>query len=256
MTEEEYRSAEGVNKSTLWFMQKSPAHYKYYCDHEREDTPALKLGRAIHAAVLTPTAFKHEYAILPDGIDRRTKAGKETYAAFEASSSGKEILSSDDGEQIHCIVKAIKRTREACELLNRTIREKPLFWKDEETELVCKCRVDAFSPKRGIMIDLKTTTDAETKAFTREAMKYGYHVQAAHYAAGFYSLYGHYPEWYFIAVEKSPPYAVNVLRADCSFIDYGALIRMELLQKLKECMGTGSFPGYGKNDMYLPNWEG
>lgn len=255
MTDAEYRAAKGVNKSTLWNMRKSPAHYKYYLENEREDTAAFKMGRAIHAAVLTPAAFRRGYAILPDGIDRRTKAGKEAFAEFEAESSGKEILSHDEGEQVAAIAKAVRGTPEVREILRQTIREKPLFWTDDETGLVCKCKADAISPKRDIMVDLKTTTDAETAAFTREALRYGYDVQAAHYAAGFLSTYGIYPEWYFIAVEKSPPYAVNVLRADGAFMDHGALIRMELLQKVKECQESGSFPGYGMNDMYLPAWE-
>ena len=42
MTEKEYRSAEGVNKSTLWNLRRSPAHYKYFLDHPQEDTAAFR----------------------------------------------------------------------------------------------------------------------------------------------------------------------------------------------------------------------
>ena len=76
MTEAEYRAADGINKSTLWEMRKSPAHYKYLLDHPAEDTAALHFGRALHSAVLTPTAYKRDFRIAPD-VDKRTKAGRE-----------------------------------------------------------------------------------------------------------------------------------------------------------------------------------
>ena len=47
MTEQEYRRAEGVNKSSLWNLMRSPAHYKYYLENQREDTQAYKFGRAV-----------------------------------------------------------------------------------------------------------------------------------------------------------------------------------------------------------------
>ena len=50
MTEQEYRQAEGVNKSTLWELRKSPAHYQYILTHQREDTPALRIGSPFRCA--------------------------------------------------------------------------------------------------------------------------------------------------------------------------------------------------------------
>ena len=102
MTEQEYRSAPGVNKSTLWNLRKSPAHYKFYLDNPPEDTTAMRIGRAVHAAILTPTAYKRDFVTLPAGIDRRTKAGKEEYAAFIEASAGKEILTEDCQQILSC----------------------------------------------------------------------------------------------------------------------------------------------------------
>ena len=72
----DYNSVDAVNKSTLWEMRKSPLHYWHLMhDTPREDTAAMKFGRAAHAAILTPAAYKKDFAIMPN-IDRRTKAGK------------------------------------------------------------------------------------------------------------------------------------------------------------------------------------
>ena len=252
MTEKEYRAAEGINKSTLWEIRKSPAHYRYLLSHQREDTAALKMGRAIHAAVLTPTAYKREWIIIPEGIDRRTKAGREEYEQFLKLAEGKETISTQDAQIVKAIASAIRKNKSAHDLLKGTRRERPIFWEDDEGNK-CKCRIDAMKP--GIIIDLKTTTDASTEAFTREAFKYGYDVQAAHYIEGYQAANGgKTPVWYFIAVEKAEPYAVNILKAGTDFIDHGAVTRRKLIQLLRKCQEADSFPDYGINEIIMPKW--
>lgn len=252
MTEMEYRQAEGVNKSTLWNLRKSPSHYKYYLENPEPDTAAYKFGRAVHAAILTPTAFKRDYAVLPEGIDRRTKAGKEEYQRFVDSADGKEIITAADAEIIKNMVKAFRKNKDAAALLKGTKREKPLFWTDSNG-VKCKCRVDAYKP--GIMIDLKTAADAETDIFTRESLRYGYDVQAAHYIDGYTNkVSSSIPEWYFIVIEKSEPYAINILKADAGFIDHGFIIRQQLIERLMKCRAEKAYPDYGMNDLILPAW--
>ena len=252
MTEQEYRSADGVNKSTLWNLRRSPAHYKYFLENPREDTAAYKFGRAVHAAILTPAAYKRDYVVIPEGIDRRTKSGKEEYQAFIEAAAGKEILTTEDADSIKSIVKAFKANRDAVTLLKGTKRERPIFWTDDNG-VKCKCRVDAF--RDGLMIDLKTAADAETETFSREALRYGYDVQAAHYIDGYQHKHSAVmPDWYFIVIEKTEPYAINILKADIGFIDHGIILRQQLIEKLIACQEQDSFPGYGTNDLCLPAW--
>ena len=252
MTEQEYRQAEGLNKSTLWNLMKSPAHYQYYLTHQREDTAAYKFGRAVHAAILTPTAYKRDFVIVPEGIDRRTKAGKEEYSAFIEAAAGKEIISAEDAETVRAIVAAFKKNKDAAALLKGTKREKPIFWTDDNG-IKCKCRIDAY--KAGAVIDLKTAADAATDTFSKEALRYGYDVQAAHYL----DAYQHKesairPEWYFIVIEKAEPYAINILKADIGFLDYGYIRRQELIEKLMACQDQKAYPDYGINELCLPAW--
>lgn len=249
MTEHEYRQAEGVNKSTLWILRESAARYKYCLDNPPEDTAAFRFGRAVHAAILTPSAYKRDFVVAPE-INRRTNAGKEEYAAFLESAAGKEIISAEEAETVSAIVKTFRKNPEAMQLLKGTKREKPIFW-TSDSGIKCKCRIDAF--KAGIMLDIKTAQCAETDCFTKESIRYGYHVQAAHYIDAYYkTVSSKTPEWYFIVIEKTPPYAMNILKADPGFLDYGFIIREELLSKLKKCRETGIYPDYGKNDLCLP----
>ena len=252
MTEQEYRAAGGINKSTLWEMRKSPAHYKYLLEHPTEDTAALHFGRALHSAVLTPTAFKRDFRKAPD-VDKRTKAGRETYTAWKASlPDGVEEISTEDAQTIKDMVKAIRGNAVAMKLLKGTRREKPLFWTDSGTGLLCKCRIDALSSSTAV--DLKTTTDASSRAFQRDALKYGYHLQAAHYLNGIEAVTGNKPDWYFIAVEKSAPYAVHVFKATDQFIEYGDYMRDELLEAVKRCTESGEWSGYAADNLDAPEW--
>lgn len=252
MTEQEYRAAEGVNKSTLWELRKSPAHYKYLLEHPTEDTQALRFGRALHAALLTPTAFKRDYVAAP-AFDRRTKAGKAAYEEWrQGLGEGVTIMDAEELGTIKQMVKAYKATPEARALLRKSRREVPLFWRDREVGLPCKCRVDAITPET--IIDVKTTMDGTTDAFRRDAMRYGYHVQAAHYLNGVETLTGRQPEWYFLIMEKKAPYGVHLLKASESFIELGAFERTRLLEQLKECMDTDTWPSYQTGELDPPEW--
>lgn len=260
MTEQEYRSYFGVNKSTLWEIRKSPKHYKWLLEHPGEDTPALRIGRAIHMAVLQPEEFCEHYVIIPEGIDRRTKAGREEWSAFvemHLKEPDREMLTAEENAEIVAIANAAREEHRA--LLDGCETEVPLFWDDPRTGIRCKCRVDAMKETKDafIVIDLKTTSDAEIGAFTRGAVKYGYHVQAAHYINGVVANglnHGKPIVWYFLAVEKKEPYVTNLIRADDGLIDEGQFRLMGLMDRLDKCLTENKWPGYGETVMTMPAW--
>ena len=257
MSEPEYRSTAAINKSTLWQLKKSPAHYKWTLEHPSPDTPALCFGRACHMAILQPNEFKEHYVLAPD-FDRRTKAGKEAFQAFMDANGGREILSVQDYEDIQGMSNAILNVPETAGMLEPSDHEVPLFWVDDTTGLLCKCRLDAVerTGKLSYTIrDLKTATDASTATFLKEALRYGYDVQAAHYIRGLKALTGATKvDWEFVVVEKKPPYGVNVVRVGDDFIDRGTWQLIDLMDRLKECVDLDSWPSYGANDLILPDW--
>jgi len=96
---EQYFAEDRINNSGLKLIARTPAHFKYYQEHQREKTPTpqMMLGTAVHCAVLEPATFHDRYAIAPQ-CDKRTKEGKAIWADLE--SSNKLILSASDFELV------------------------------------------------------------------------------------------------------------------------------------------------------------
>lgn len=252
MTVDEYNRLPYVNKSTLWEMRKSPLHYWHLIhDTPKEDTPAMKFGRAVHSFILTPDVFHDEYIVAPK-CDRRTKEGKAIWDKL--MECGKEIISAEDHETISAMQREVMKTNAF--IWDPSIKketEVPLFWKDDETGVLCKGRLDAITPD--YVIDYKTTTDASTAAFKREAFRFGYDLQAAMYMEAARANHYNPKGFIFIAQEKDPPYMVNILHASDAFLDRGAWIMRDLLTKYKECKEKNEWPGYGENELILNEWE-
>ena len=179
MTEQEYRKHPAISRSELFKISESPEKFKYYREHPEDPTPALVFGQLFHAMALTPETVWEQFAVMPN-VDRRTKAGKEAFAEFEASADGKTIVSVDMVEQATDMCEALNKNEFVKKLLKGE-KEKPFFWVDEMTGEECKCRVDCLSEvgENLIIVDLKSTDNAETEAFMRSAIKYGYDLQSA-----------------------------------------------------------------------------
>lgn len=255
----EYRSREGVSSTDLKKMLKSPLHYKYYKENPQEDTPSLLFGRAYHKMCLETSEFDTEFAVAPI-CDRRTKEGKQIWNDFVAESEGKDIINAEMYEQVHEMRKVLMSTKFVPKLINGT-HEMSYFSTDERTGLIVKCRPDSHTKiwDKYLIIDLKTCANADTDSFTRDAIKYGYDIQAAHYCQIMKQCTGHDYEFIFICQEKSAPYAVNVLQASEQFMQSGYETRQSLLETLKECMEKDYYPSYMGLDneigsLGLPSW--
>lgn len=185
--------------------------------------------------------------------------GKALAAQIEAS--GKIPISDDTFAQIQAMAESVMSNKYAAALLNGGEHEKSYFWTDKLTGLKLKCRPDCRTDLRStsVIVDLKTTENADTDSFMHSCIKYGYDLQAAMYTQGVEKIEGKPHRFVFIAVEKSPPYACNVLEADNFIIQKGTKDLNDYLYILKECLKTGNWYSYnGKNGdlnvISLPGW--
>lgn len=259
MTEKEYRSHPAVSRSELWRFYKSPEKFKYEMEHPQESSPALLFGQVFHKLVLEPDTFGDEFSV-PPVVGKRTKAGKEEWKAFLDSCGEKTVCPQDVFLQASEMAEAVSKVPLAVKLLNGS-KETPYFWTDGYSGVQCKCRTDCLNLNysQPIIVDLKSAMDASTEAFTKDAVKYGYDLQAAMYADGVKANIGISPLFVFIVVEKTPPYCLNILQADDLFIQRGRMLFNACIEEYKYCKKSGNWYGFlGKdnhiNNLSLPAW--
>lgn len=259
MTEKEYRKHPAISRSELFKIRESPEKFKYYKDHPEEPTPSLIFGQLLHAMALQPETVSEQFIVAPD-VDRRTKLGKEAFALFEANVEGKTVVTTDMMKQAQEMCESLKQNEFVRKLLKGE-KEKPFFWVDDLTGEECKCRADVLTELGDylIIVDLKSTENAETEAFMKSAVKYGYDFQSAMYKDGVEANTGKKVLFVFIAIEKKPPYAINILQADELFIRRGYDLFREYIGIYHDCKITNNWYGYlGKynqiNNLALPSY--
>lgn len=247
-----YHALDAVGKSDLDLIARSPLHFKQAA---REETPAMRIGSAVHCAVLEPARFEREYVTAPGG-DKRSKAGKEAFAEFEAANAGKIVLSLDDGLLCHRIAEAIHAHPRVRDLLQSGRPEVSALWKDAEFSVRCRARVD-WLQDAGVLIDLKTTQDASPAAFARSCATFRYHVQAAWYLDGYLAATGDLPLGFvFIAVEKTPPHAIALYEMDAEAVEYGRKLARRDLARYAIARDLEVWDGYPETvqSLSLPRW--
>lgn len=207
-----------------------------------EQTPAMVLGSASHVYSLEgDEAFLSGFAVAPSGIDKRTKDGKDKWAKFESSNTGKSLLTPDQFTDVVGIDKSLRSHPLASILLKRGTPELTLIWDDPETGLRMKARID-LDPQRGALIDYKTCADVAK--FDRQIVALNYSIQAAHYSNGAMECGIDHDTFIFVAAQTSEPYPVR-----CGFLspDYMTWAKDEtrrLYRLVAECKAKNHYPNY------------
>lgn len=221
-----------LSQSVLKEGRASPAHLRAALDGERVKVPTDEMLRnsAMHCAFLEPELMP-DHVVLWDGPRR---AGKE-WEAFRLEHSRKIILTAGMYETMIGMVRSLRRHPFVREWIGRTVA----------TEVACvgeidgvpfKGRVDAFTDDP--LVDLKGTRSADPRIFTRTAVDFCYYIQGWCYR----KLFGR-DRWVLLAVEDSPPYDVVAYELSPAFIRAGEREALRLLQRYKECLASGAWPG-------------
>ena len=246
----DYLQIRAVSNSYLGAIDQCPAKGKT----PRKDSLNFIIGRAFHTITLEGLgAFNARYAVSPN-INKRTKAGKEEFAAFEQENKDKEILSKDDCILINEMAEAVLCHPIAREMLDGGLSEETLIWHDEETNILCKSRPDKVPYKgKGILIDLKSTSSCDPRKFAYSCKDYGYLRQAGMYLEGatltsedstIYNVFA------FITCEKTPPYRVEVFTPDGEYLRWGAYEFHRLLRKEEVLRKTRRYPNFDNDGVF------
>ena len=262
MNNADYHAHSAVSKSHLDQVARSPLHYfARYLDPNRivpEPTPAMAIGSAVHTHVLELDQWDARYVSAPDGIDRRTKAGKAEWEAFTTAATGRTVLPKADADLVMRMAHSVFTHPAAAMLLALPGKaETTHMWIDAATGLQCKCRPDWLTDDGRLLVDLKTTEDASARGFAKSIAQWRYHVQASWYLDGIEQATGTRPEHFlFLCVEKKAPYAVAVYAADAEMIAAGAHTAARDLDVLATCKAANAWPGYSDQiePISLPPW--
>lgn len=247
MHQEAYDSAPGLRRSDLWKIHISPYHFKTAMDTpEGEPSAALTFGIAVHKLILEPNDFFNEYAIAPT-VDKRTKAGKETWQNFldMCASQGKEAIDENTYMKIQEMSAAVSKNQLATAMLNGP-HEQEYYWTDPITGEALKCKCDAICQYDGknYIVDYKTTDSCEDGHFESSVRKYGYQFQTGFYTEGLKECTGTDYGFAFIAQEKKPPYACRIYICSDAFIEKGKMVYHQLLGLYHKCALTDDWFGY------------
>ena len=246
-----YLAMPGVSKHELDLVARSPAHLLASKEAPQEVTPAMQFGTAAHAWILEPDKAPDQVIVSPK-VDRRTKAGKEAYAQFEAMAGARTVISEEDARHLAKMSASVNSHRLAGKLLREAKDiEVSCQWEDERTGVMCRCRPDAISGD--FIIDLKTTFDASRPAFAGTLYKYRYHVQAAYYLEGCkrLGLVSEDAQFLFIVAERKPPYGVAIYALPTDDLDRGRFQYERDLTRYAHCVKTGEWFGYTETIDYI-----
>jgi hypothetical protein len=254
MADPEYRLAPAIAGSDAKHIlpPKTPAHYAAHMAGEtkREQSRAMLMGTLCHLAVLEPSKLDAAFIEKPQGMDFRTKEGKE----WKSSVGATPVLDDDEARAVRGIRDSIAAHDAASELLAGTKSEVSLF-AEHRTGLWLKGRIDAL--RDGIICDVKTTSaGADANAFARQCFTLNYHVSAAWYVSLCRMNGLPDPRFHWIAVETAPPFAVAVYEIDPRALELGLAVMQDALALIARCEDEGHWPGYGDEvqTLNLPPW--
>ena len=256
ISSDNYHASSGISSSQLKYALKCPALYKAHCIDKTMPPlqgPALDLGTLVHAMVLEPHTVD-DIAIIKkkfSGVGARTKA-----AEFASEHEGKLLITQFDWDRATAMSESVLSMPYVEALLSESQNELSGWYKDTETDLLCRYRPDIRTD--WIIADLKTCTDASHDAFSRTIDKFGYAISAAHYLTGDTALMGtEHRQFAFICVESSPPYLTAMYILEDEAISYGDSKRSKALSIIKNGLETGIWPGYNHGmpaHIDVPGW--
>lgn len=224
---------------------KTPAHYQYDKAHPKSSA-AFTLGTAAHSLILE----QDESGVVV--IDVEAKRGKAwTEPADAATAQGKIALTTREWGQIVAMRDRVMDHPLARSFFTDHRAEASVFW-DEDGQTY-KCRPDAWVP--GLLVDLKTTVNADPNEFGKVAHGFGYHQSAAHYIDGVKAATGEELPFRFVLVEKTAPYFVSVVELDFEAVNIGRQLNDRAKRIYAECVESNTWPDYPTAEpVSLPMW--
>lgn len=232
--------------STLKYIKQSPMHYVNAVARTDFDTPSMRIGRAVHGLILL-----EEKPCVFDGT-RRGQPWKDFCEEYRLETISMEDQDERNARNIGDVLNAaewdkVQRMRDAvfadpfakAVLDTCTVREEALEW--TRSGHPCKGRLDARSPSRSAICDLKTAKSVQPWQFMRDGIRQSYHAQLPWYDNAQGKSIGNWSDQFVVAVESVAPFPVQVFHLSPLCILQGWDETCLWMEKLDECIQRGNF---------------
>lgn len=266
MSNDEYHASPEFSSSQLKDILRSRAHFhsnNILKENERESKKHFDFGTLAHTLFLEPEQFESEFVVGPK-FDRRTKEGKAEAAAWEAANEGKIIIDQEMLDGAHRIANNLRSLSSYQIMQNfKGMAEASIFFTDPVYALNLRVRPDYHiipcdEFPNGLIMDVKTSTDARQFKFSKSCSDFGYDISAAMYREGFQQHYKteEKPEFFFLVAESTAPFNVKQYRASSLFLSIGEQRYNKAKELLAESLLINEWEGYSTEleDISLPQY--
>ena len=261
----DYHAMRALSASGAWLLsEECPAKFLWRSPWNPLYVPEAKtdfdIGVAAHLAVLEPKR-QADSIVLIEAADYRTTRARE--ARDIARAEGKVPLLPWQFDIVRAIAGSIQAHPIAVAAFRHGAAEVTLTWQDPETGVPCKARPDYLPAHGRWLVDLKTAASANPRVWRDQAYRLGYHARAAWYLDGAEKVLGQTPEEYwFVVVEKEPPYLVSVISFDQEALEWGRRANRKACALFARSLAENDWPSYrepGQNRerafrVSLPPW--
>ena len=249
LANDDYHAHSAVSSSNCKDLLKSPWLYWHNKHNPKPPTAAMAYGSMVHHLILEPNTFDDNY-LVAEIPKRVSKKGKEEYKELEQEANGRKLLALDDFLKAQEMRHNLGKNPLIRSLLSGGAAEQATFWQDELTGVECRAKADFVDFDKGIIIDLKTTSDLASEiSFKWTTRKYNYHLSAAFYECGFRLATQQAYDFFFIVVESFEPFNFAIYKLGSELMRQGESLYHESLRVYRDAANKGSFelPYHGGN---------
>jgi len=230
-------------------LRQSPAHAamqhpKLNNNYVNAESSRFDLGTIAHALLLEDDSSR---LITIEADDWRTKAAKEARDAARAE--GKIPILVKQAAHLLKMVGTARDFLRGSELGDMTFQpEQTLAWQEAGTW--CRARPDWLSDDHTLILDYKTTDDANPEAFIRQIARMMYDTQSEFYSRGLEAVTGRRPLFVFLAQEIESPYACSLVALSNSYMAISASKVERAIRTWRYCLKSGDWCAYSNKILY------
>lgn len=264
VTEAEYHADySSISKTMLATFCKSPVEYHETFVTKRLDrkgsSAKMDFGKVCHAVLLEGRDLTDVVAEIPieclKSNGHRNTTG-QAWKDFERENSGKVLLKNGEKRQYQQAIDAVYR-HVLADIISKSTCEKAVYWTDRATGLECRCKPDFMLEVNDVAVcyDLKFSPEISDEAFRRQAKRFSYWLQDAHYSEGIADLTGRPVTFRFWIVEPQYPFRI-VPKWFCNRTREMSFERRDKkMRELLECMTSGNWTDRWIGEITLAEWD-